>query len=829
MQIFGYSPSMLVKHIGMRREAEAAAQETETKPEVTSLPHPVKKVKTVHSKQAPYIDPKDWGKVRFNTVKGSEPFHPNPDGLDIKYLFNHTLVFGGSGSGKTFTWGNQYLREIFRSTHIPPGPLREHLKPGICIIEAKGDYTPKAHRLACRYGRVEDCYWIGPGHLNSIDIFGDETESSNMKAQKMAIILDAYNGGQKGSDPFWSNNAILLYRAIFDLHAAIRKADPENVPPMDFKTLYILLQGSAGNRNQRELNAYRSELGELASAFDRDCAALRSILEEGAALAEKVVAVVTRAKEWLEEQPAVGGSEPVEEGDEEEEVEWKPQGPPPAEEEFCEWLEECANALTNEDVGVLTRMQRSEAILSAYLTDDEEWTADALVQKGMPQVDETVMYWTAFVNRWLNGIEVMTLKSEEIRLTEKMRQQMLEIGQKLQEVQAALRGAVGNCQRSLRKWVAKCEKPVKPEPFLIKKWVDAYRELMKQKGGGYDEVLEYFEGTFFNPEKDKTVAGITMQAAVVAGMLSAPPFSEMFSAKPTVRMLDILTKGAIIGLAMTFAAERDAAVLAAILFKLEFFRAAQSVDVLGLEKDRPIFLFTDELATVITSGEFTGEAGFVDKARGYGCGWLGMVQSFPMLLRKVSQAEIDSLYTNTQIKLFLRNDDPKTKELGSASSGEYERANASLTMSAEDAIKSSYQISTGHGVSVTFQREHRLKPHWFEEQPVGRGLLLLPAEPGIKSHERRRIIQLDGDPLDHICPACGEMRFKKYRVQGKVDGKDAMISYWQCGACKHKQDEFTEEIPLNWRNELILAERAAAEEAAKIRQVERFSEQQNQS
>lgn len=824
MEIFGYTPAMLVKHLGLTREEAEAQRESEVGAQVSGPA----KVATTHSRQAPYIDKKSWGKVRFDTVEGSAPFHPNPEGLDIRYLFNHTLVFGGSGSGKTFTWGNQYLREIFRSTHIPPGPLREHLKPGICIIEAKGDYTPKAHRLACRYGRVEDCYWIGPGHLNSIDIFGDETESANMKAQKMAIVLDAYNGGQKGSDPFWANNAILLYRAIFDLHAAIRKADPEGVPPIDFKTLYILLQGSAGNRNQREINSYRATLGELSVAFDKDCAALRSVLEKGVALAEAIVAVLYRAREWLLDQPAVGEEGSTEPDAEGEDVEWKPKRQPPSEEGFCQWLDEASNALTAEETGIVARMQKAEAILSAYLVDDEEWTADALVKNGLPQVDEAVMYWTAFANQWSEGIDVFARNSEEIRLPEKTWAQIAELGKRLHDTQVALRSSVGDCQRSLRKWVAKCEKPVKPEPFLIKKWVDAYRELMKGKGTEFDEVLEYFDGTFFNPEKDKTVAGITMQAAVVAGMLSGPPFNEMFTSQPTVKMLDILTKGAIVGLAMTFAAERDAAVLAAILFKLEFFRAAQSVDVLGLEKERPIFLFTDELATVITSGEFTGEAGFVDKARGYGCGWLGMVQSFPMLLRKVSQAEIDSLYTNTQIKLFLRNDDPKTKELGSASSGEYERANSSLTMSAEEAMKSPYALSTGHGVSVTFSRETRLKPDWFEEQPVGRGLLLLPAEQGMKSHERRRVIQLAGDPLDHICPACGAMRFRKHRVESEAQDGSAMKAYWQCGACNHRRDEFTEEIPLDWRNERIRRERAAAQAAEQIRKVERFDDTQRQ-
>jgi hypothetical protein len=826
MEIFGYSPSLLVKHLGMTREAAKTERETGASEQPTK---PGKRDNLTHSKMAPYIDKKQWGKVRFDTTKESEPFHPSPEGLDIKYLFNHTLVFGGSGSGKTYTWGNQYLREIFRSTHIPPGPLREHLKPGICIIEAKGDYTPKAHRLACRYGRVEDCYWIGPGHLNSIDIFGDETESSNMKAQKMAIVLDAYNGGQKGSDPFWANNAILLYRAIFDLHAAIRKADPENIPPLDFKTLYILLQGSAGNRNQRELNSYRTALGDLSTAFDKECAELRAIMESGVVLAESMASVIYRVREWLEDQPPVGEEEKQEAEEEEDEVEWKPKGPPPEEEKFCRWLEEASNAITAGETGVLARMQKGESILSDYLTDDEEWTADALVKNGLPQVDEAVTYWSAFANRWSEGLDVLGRYPDQIRLTEKMRGQLAELGKRLRDTQVALRSSVGDCQRSLRKWVAKCEKPVKPEPFMIKMWVDAYRELMKGKGTEFDEVMEYFDGTFFNPEKDKTVAGITMQAAVVAGMLSGPPFNEMFTARPTVRMLDILTKGAIVGLAMTFAAERDAAVLAAILFKLEFFRAAQSVDVLGLEKDRPIFLFTDELATVITSGEFTGEAGFVDKARGYGCGWLGMVQSFPMLLRKVSQAEIDSLYTNTQIKLFLRNDDPKTKELGSASSGEYERANASLTMSAEEAMKASYELSTGHGISVTFNRETRLKADWFEEQPVGRGLLLLPAEPGMKGHERRRIIELAGDPLDHICSSCGEMRFRKHRVESRAGGGAAMESYWECGACKHRQEEFEEEIPLNWRNERILAERAASEEVEKIRKVERFNQRPEQT
>ena len=769
-----------------------------------------------HSQEAPYIKDADFELAQFNTVEGSAPFLPDNRKLPVKLLCNHVLVYGGSGSGKTYTWGNQYIREIFRCHHLPRGAKRDWLKPGMMFIEAKSDYTPKAHRLACRYGRVSDCYWLGPAHENSIDPFGDDTENPMMKAQKMAILLAAYNGGSKGSDPFWMNSAVLLYSALFNLHATLRQHHPDDTPPMDFELMYVLLQGSSANKNQRELNTYNNQLARIEGDFKQYgmslleiLATLEQALADAGMQCETAQAPLSALLENSEHP-----SEPTVEEDNLAGL---------VEQEDAEARIEESYRLCQELINELDRPQYPDALFNqlanvrsafeAYLGGNAEWGTQKITTDGLGAACRLSVALAGFSGNFMQLY--LNLRALD-RNDKPLLNSLYEVFNQLKAAAQTYNRCVSNLNLARTQWQNAALDPVKPVPFLIKEMVEKYREIIvrqiaEAKNSGapikeHNSVLEYFDGTFFNPEKEKTIGGITMSAAVVAGFLSQPPFNKMFNAKPSFAVMDIVTKGAIVGLHMTFAAERDAAVLAAVLLKLEFFRAAQLKEYLNIDSDRRVLYFVDELATTITTGEFTGEAGFLDKVRGYGGMCNLITQSVPQLLNRAPQSEVDSLNTNTQIKVYLRNDDKTTKHMAAEASGTVKRAVGTPTRMSDNLL--SANADPGKGATYHFEEKTAMRAEDFDALGTGECLVILPSE--VEKHDRRRRIVLKGDPLDEICPQCGDLTF----ARAKDFKDDEKIVYWKCAACGHKAGTHEPEIPLTWRNEFIVAERRRQRERA---------------
>ena len=104
-----------------------------------------------------------------------------------------------------------------------------------------------------------------------------------------------------------------------------------------------------------------------------------------------------------------------------------------------------------------------------------------------------------------------------------------------------------------------------------------------------------------------------------------------------------------------------AATVASLVMKIDFFRCMLSRrrlckrppgEKMGKElvnQDRPMVYFVDEFASIVTTGDDTGEAGFLDKVREFGCACILGTQSIPMLLKKISENEVDAIMTNTAI------------------------------------------------------------------------------------------------------------------------------------------------------------------------------------
>jgi len=74
-----------------------------------------------HSSEAPYIKPADFGKVIFEfNDKDAIGFIDEAGGrMTLVDLYEHMIVFGGSGTGKTYSVLQPLWEEWFRSTHVP--------------------------------------------------------------------------------------------------------------------------------------------------------------------------------------------------------------------------------------------------------------------------------------------------------------------------------------------------------------------------------------------------------------------------------------------------------------------------------------------------------------------------------------------------------------------------------------------------------------------------------------------------------------------------------------------------------------------------------------
>lgn len=731
-----------------------------------------------HSKMAAYIDPKDYGKVDLRLEPDSEDdlLGPNGEQLTFKHLQSHVKGFGGSGSGKTYRVLNQFVREIFRASHLPPGPEREARKPGLLIIEAKGDYAEKVWRLAAKYGRTEDVILVGPGHGAVYDTFADETETPGMIANKLGTLLDAANDGQKGNDPFWRNSAVEVLSKILTLHRNLRWLGQE-VPPMSFHFLGRCLADKGkpltggGENNPQTESGLQKLLDNAASDYEQGCGVLCDQLTK----TQKGFRSLLRRVRLLEKEGT------------EEEREWARKvgdilySP--------DETSELPDELFYRQAGIIDLVNRICEVSNAYVIHDAKWTANVvakeiaqrssraemLLQGLLGLLEETPQNGpnnaqTREVETWIATIDVAL---DCLAQQSQRHQKWVNIARELH--QQKLSGAGGkNPENGASQFGA------------LKEMVEQYRAIQSRRTGEKDEdgLLEYFDGNWFNEANDKTNASVALTALTMVAPLAEEPFSGMFGPNPTFRIQQIITEGKLVVLHMPFAVYRDAARMAAILLKCDFFRAVQSQEYYGFGRSRPTFYVVDELGTVLTTGLWTGEKSFMDKARGYGCACIAVSQSIPILQATSNKTEVDGLLTNAQTLIYLRNDDPETQKKGADSSGIYERATGTLIASSRQYIESPEQRMH----NVQFRDETWLRPSDFKAFKDGEGLVILPPEFQGKGKVVQRRVRFAGDPLGEICPKCGAMSLeKKFRSNGSA--------IWTCASCGHTTDQFTPEIP----------------------------------
>jgi type IV secretory pathway TraG/TraD family ATPase VirD4 len=134
----------------------------------------------------------------------------------------------------------------------------------------------------------------------------------------------------------------------------------------------------------------------------------------------------------------------------------------------------------------------------------------------------------------------------------------------------------------------------------------------------------------------------------------------------------------------------------ALVLKIDFFRAVLSrkrLSVLDqqtnqprlINQERELVYFCDEFASIASTGDTTGEAGFLDKCREYKCSVVLGLQSIPMLLKKFTEGEVDAILTNCANKIFLRNSDKRTNAYAEEVSGSKRSLSVSFKASGTEA------------------------------------------------------------------------------------------------------------------------------------------------
>ena len=132
--------------------------------------------------------------------------------LDRESLFQHMLVFGGTGDGKTTAILKPLLRQVLAQPHF-----------GAYITDAKGVLWRDAEEIAAAVGRSGDTLRIGTGP-DEMGVNVTAKLSPNQIAATMRSVLTQMGGGE--GDSFWPDMAANVMRHMLTIGRAYA-ATPE--------------------------------------------------------------------------------------------------------------------------------------------------------------------------------------------------------------------------------------------------------------------------------------------------------------------------------------------------------------------------------------------------------------------------------------------------------------------------------------------------------------------------------------------------------------------------------------------------------------------------
>lgn len=728
-----------------------------------------------HAREAPYIKSSEYGLVKFEfTNKGAIGFiDETGKTMTLVDLFEHMIVFGGSGTGKTYSILQPLWEEWFRSTHLPDGPERDAKRFGALVVEAKGDFRDKTWSLSQKYGRMDDCVYFGPSHRDVVyNMFGDPSESPLQKSNKILEILKAFSGGKSGSDPFWDNAARKLFLNTFILHGYITEAlknattDQERelfkIDPMSFQLLNILLMDRGQPRNAGEVNAAQLSRDAMWDKYENAC----RILE----VTCKRIDVTIRGIE-------------------------------PGRVKFFTIANQRQDAYermleTPEDEMTEDAMAALEKLGAEVQADKETLGAIHMILEsvlGAEKEGETFGDDCASLRADLRGLLNADDDRERGKFSTHSREKSKEMDREAMrrvtqvDIVAALLPEFAplkelfmdfaDAAEQMRSFLEKVIKMKIPEVQLgaLQSMLKQYEELLKaaNKPQQLDLVWAYFREEYLNVANDKTSGSVAMVASNLVSLFVHPPFSEIFSPKGTFNFNKVIDEGQIVYLDMPTAYYGATATVAMLVMKIDFFRCMLSRPRLHkrdeqgnyvkelVNQTRPMVYFCDEFASVVTTGDETGEAGFLDKVREFKCSCILGTQSIPMLLKKIQDNEVDAILTNTAIKIFLRNTDIKTNEFASKLLGMKTKVNANLSQGALEGFLGEGNRPIGsRGFSTSYSREARYDLGDFTKLVKGQAIVCINPRFGANQIQKLNFKGIDipkpdetpgwGVPVTHI-------------------------------------------------------------------------------
>ncbi len=145
------------------------------------------------------------------------PVLNQPIRLDEESLFQHMLVFGGTGEGKT----SAVLKPMMRKVLADP-------RYGAFIVDAKGVLWRDAARIAKELGREDDIVMVGLGE----DSHGVNLTAGLNPTQTAAVLRSVLSqiGGDR-RDGFWPNMASTIIRHMMTIGAGYALTTPGRESP----------------------------------------------------------------------------------------------------------------------------------------------------------------------------------------------------------------------------------------------------------------------------------------------------------------------------------------------------------------------------------------------------------------------------------------------------------------------------------------------------------------------------------------------------------------------------------------------------------------------
>ncbi|VVM06229.1 hypothetical protein MAMC_01001 [Methylacidimicrobium cyclopophantes] len=658
-----------------------------------------------------------YGELRFRVATEPQEFlDEQGKPLTIKDLYSHVSIIGGSGAGKTRFVLTQMLESLFRATDLRKAEVRRERKIAGFILDGKCELTEIVRWLADRYGRTEDILLFGPDHDLAIDPFNDPDALPSELGDLMITLKQALDDGKSAQDPFWDAAGRKLFTALFQLHRALVRASEEGMvenppPPMSFSLLNLLVMDRGSPANQGQITHAEATIKELREKAFVSFEKLSRITNR---IEPELPLLLTLVKKSL--RGCQDGGFP--EDDE------------------------------NREAQLLRRSALETAI---RLIDGDPQPK----LRGAPASYNIVGYFA----------RVRTLRSMlySHRVDENLYEQAVGI---IGEVADRFRGLISHCglledrggelRELLLDFLGEAEHGIallhelksmpipEPEYGPLQKWLEQYERVLRTQGKepNSDEIYLYFRGEYLNIANERTAGSIGMTVSTLTSLMTQPPFSRMVQPGGKLSFRQVIDEGKIVVLDMNFARWRNAAKVASLLLKLDFFRTVLARKVLkkedktSINQERPVIYLCDEFATVATTGDWTGERGFFDKAREYRCACIVAFQSLAVLEGRLPKPEIDSILTNTATMIFLRNPHTETNEFASRLFGEVDRSDGYLARGTQELLFDLNKPIASQDFQINFRKEPLYSPYVFPKLKDGEAIVKLHPRFGKRSFKR---------------------------------------------------------------------------------------------